>query len=84
MSFSYLAISILKLSKLSEKQLKIFLSHLSQQSLKEYLSGANTYNGRRNINKVDLIDMIISDKDKSKIDIHVDDLLQEEINDMFN
>ena len=43
-----------------EKQLRIFLSHISRQSLKKYLFKANIYNGRRNMNKVDLIDMIIS------------------------
>ena len=37
------------------------------------------------MNKVDLIDMIISNKDKSKIEVHDhDDLLQEEINDILN
>ena len=37
------------------------------------------------MNKVDLIDMIISNKDKSKIDVYDhDDLLQEEINDILN
>ena len=84
MSSSYLAISILKKSNLPEKQLRIFLSHLSQQSLKEYLSRANIYNGRRNMNKADLIDMISSDKDKSKINVHADDILQEEINNILN
>ena len=57
------AISLLKQSSLPKKQLRIFLSHLCQQSLKEYLSEANIYDG--NINKVNLIDMIISGKDKT-------------------
>ena len=39
------------------------------------MSRANIHNGRRNMNKADLIDMIISDKDKSKINVHDDDLL---------
>ena len=47
MTSSYLAISILKNSLMPEKQLRIFLSHISQQSLKEYLFKANIYNGRR-------------------------------------
>ena len=47
MTSSYLAISILKNSHMPEKQLRIFLSHISQQSLKEYLFKANIYNGRR-------------------------------------
>lgn len=84
MSSSYLAISLLKQSSLPEKQLRIFLSHLSQQSLKEYLSRANIYNGKRNMPKVDLIDMIITDKDKSKIyTSEDDDLSQEEINNIL-
>ena len=80
MSSSFLAISLLKQSLLPEKQLRIFLSHLSQQSLKEYLSKANIYEGKRNMNKIDLIDMIISNKDESKIDTQEDELTQEEIN----
>ena len=36
------------------------------------------------MNKADLIDMISSDKDKSKINVHADDLLQEEINNILN
>ena len=68
-----------------EKQLRIFLSHISQQWLKEYLFKANIYNGRRIMNKLDLIDMIISDKDKSKIYTSEDDgdLSQEEINNIL-
>ena len=85
MTSSYQAISILKNSLMPGKQLRIFLSHVSQQSLKEYLFKANIYNGRRNMNKVDLIDMIISDKDKSKICTSEDDddLSQEEINNIL-
>ena len=51
MTSSYLAIWLLKRSPLPEKQLRIFLSHLSPQSLTEYLSKANIYkkktSGRR-------------------------------------
>ena len=82
MSSSHLAILILKNSLIPEKQLRIFLSNLSKQSLKEHLSEANIYNERRNMNKVDLIDMIISEKDKSKLYTSEDDgkLSQEEVN----
>ena len=67
-----------------EKQLRIFLSYLPQVALKEYLSKANIYNGRRNMSKNDLIDMIISDKVKSKIyTSEDDDLTQEEINNLL-
>ena len=79
MPSSFLAISLLKQSLLPEKQLRIFLSHLSQLSLKEYLSEANIYKVKRNMNRVDLIDMIISNKDNGKID----ELTQEEINNIL-
>ena len=69
MSCLFLAITLLKISPLPEKQLRIFLSHLSQQSL--------------NMNKADLIDMIVSNKDKSIIDAHDDKLSQEEINNIL-
>ena len=83
MSRLFLAITLLKLSPLPQKQLRIFLSHLSQQSLKDYLSEAKIYNGKRNMNKADLIDMIISNKDKSMIDAHDDKLSQEEISNIL-
>ena len=84
MPSSYVAISLLKQSSLPGKQLSIFLSHLSQQSLKEYLSEANIYDGKRNTNKVNLIDMIILGKDKTNINTHDDKLTQEEINNILN
>ena len=64
MTSAYLAISFLKQTPLPEKQLRIFLSHLPQEPLKEYLFNANTYKGRRNMSKIDLIDMIITEKNK--------------------
>ena len=84
MTSAYLAISILKKSPIPEKQLRIFLLYLPEVALKEYLSKANIYNGRRNMSKNDLIDMIISDKDKSKIyTSEDDDLTQEEIDNLL-
>ena len=80
MSSAYIAISILKNSPIPENHLRIFLSHTSQPALKEYLSKANIYK-ERNISKNDLIDMIISDKDESKIYTCGDnDITQEEAN----
>ena len=84
MSSSYVAISLLKQCSLPDKQLRIFLSHLSQQSLKEYLSEANIYDGKSNINKVNLIDMIISGKSKTIINTHDDKLTQKEISIILN
>ena len=79
MSSAYLAISILKKSPIPENHLRIFLSHISQPALKEYLSKANIYK-ERNISKNDLIDMIISDKDKSKIYTSDDNDITQEAN----
>ena len=62
MTSAYLAISLLKQRLLPEKQLRIFLSYLPQEPLKDYLSNANIYKGRRNMSKHDLIDMIITEK----------------------
>ena len=62
MTSAYLAISFLKQTPLPEKQLRIFLSYLPQEPLKEYLFNANIYKGKRNMSKIDLIDIIISEK----------------------
>ena len=64
MTSAYLAISFLKQAPLPEKQLRIFLSYIPQEPLKEYLSNANIYKGRRNMSKHDLNDMIITEKTK--------------------
>ena len=64
MTSAYLAISFLKQTPLPEKQLRIFLSYLPQEPLKEYLYNAEIYKGKRNMSKIDLIDAIISEKHK--------------------
>ena len=64
MTSAYLAISFLKQTPLPEKQLRIFLLYLPKELLKDYLSNANIYKGRRNMSKHDLIDMIITEKVK--------------------
>ena len=64
MTSAYLAISFLKQTPLPEKQLRIFLSYLPQEPLKEYLFNANIYTGKRNISQHDLTDMIITEKNK--------------------
>ena len=66
MTSAYLAISFLKQTPLPEKQLRIFLSYLPQEPLKDYLSNANIYKGRRNMSKNYLVDM----KEVKKIYIH--------------
>ena len=51
MTSVYLAISFLKQTTLPEKQLRIFLSYLPQEPLKEYLYNADIYKGRGNMSK---------------------------------
>ena len=63
---AYLVISILKNSPIPEKQIRIFLSYLIQEPLKEYLTHSNIYKEKKNRSKYDLIDMIISGKDETK------------------
>ena len=70
MTSAYLAISFLKQTPLPEKQLTISLSYLPEEPLKEYLYNADIYKGRRNMSKHDLIDMIITGKNKKKLHIH--------------
>ena len=65
MTSAYLAISFLKQIPLSEKQIRIFLSYLPQEPLKQYLPNANIYKGRTNISKHDLILLIITEKSKT-------------------
>ena len=60
MASAYLVISFL--TPLPEKQLRIFLSYLPQEPLKNYLFNASIYKGRRNMSKHDLIDVIITEK----------------------
>ena len=64
MTSAYLPFSFLEQTPLPEKQLRIFLSYLPQDPLKEYLYNAAIYKGKRNMSKVDLIDMIITEKNK--------------------
>ena len=64
MTSAYLAISFLRQTPLPEKQLRIFLSYLPQEPLKEYLYNAHIYKGRRNMWKNNLIDMIITERSK--------------------
>ena len=79
MTSAYQAISFLRKTSLPETQLSIFLSYLPQEPLKDYLSNANIYSGRRNMSKHDLIDMIITEKSKKVIYTREnDDLTNEE------
>ena len=75
---AYLAISFLKQTPLQEKQLRIFLSYLQHEPLKEYLYNTDIYKGKRNMSKIDLIDMIIIEKSKKIVYSQEDDELSKE------
>ena len=84
MTSAYLAISFLKQTPLPEKQSRIFLSYLPQEPLKEYLYNADIYKGKRNMSKIDLIDMVITEKNKKIVYSQVDDdLLKEKANELL-
>ena len=60
MTTAYLAISILKDSKIPLEQLKKILSYVNQKALKEYLYISNIYKGKKNLTTIELIDLIIN------------------------
>ena len=62
MTSAFIAISILKQSSMSEKQLTIFLFYLSQEALKEYFANADIYKGKKRLTKNELIEMIVTEK----------------------
>ena len=62
MTSAFIAISILKQSSMSEKQLTNLLFYLSQEALKEYLPNAEIYKGKKRLTKNELIEMIITEK----------------------
>ena len=84
MTSAYLAISFLKQTPLPEKQLRIFLSYLPQEPLKDYLCISNIYKGIRNMPKHDLIDSIITEKNKNmRYTRENNDLTAEEANELL-
>ena len=60
MTSTYLAISILKTSKIPKDQLKIFLSYLNQKALDEYLIISRIYSEKKKLGKKESIDLIIN------------------------
>ena len=78
MTSAYLAISFLKQTPLQEKQLRIFLFYLQHEALKQYLYNTDIYKGKRNMSKIDLIDMIIIEKSKKIVYSQEDDELSKE------
>ena len=62
MTSAFIAMSILKQTSMSEKQLLNFLFYFSQEALKEYLANAEIYKGKKKLTKNQLIEMIITEK----------------------
>ena len=60
MTSAYLAISILKTSKIPKDQLKIFLSYLNQKALDEYSIISRIYSEKKKLGKEESIDLIIN------------------------
>ena len=84
MTSAYLPISFLKQTPLLEKQLRIFLSYVPQETLKEYLYNADIYKGKRNMSKIDLIYVIITEKIlKTVYSQEDDDLSKEKANELL-
>ena len=68
-----------------KKKLRISLSYLLHEPVKEYLYESNIYRGKKNRSKYDLIDMIISEKNKTKpISPEDDDFTLEEATKLLN
>ena len=60
MTSAYLAISILKKSKIPKDQLNIFLSYLNQKALDEYSIISRIYSEKKKLGKKESIDLIIN------------------------
>ena len=83
MTTAYLATSILKLSKIPNDQLKIFLTYVNQKALKEYLNITGIYRGKRNLTTLELIDLIINGN-KSNNTNKNNELTIDEVNNILN
>ena len=84
MTSAYLAIFFLKQTTLPEKKLRILLSYLPQEPLKENLCNADIYKRWRNMSKHDLSDMIITEKNqKIRYTQEDDDLSKEKANEIL-
>ena len=65
MTSAFIAISKLRQSNMTEKQLTNFLFYLSQEALREYLHNADIYKGKKRLSKNELIEMIITGEPKT-------------------
>ena len=78
MTSAFIAISKLKQTNMTEKQLIIFLFYLSQEALREYLCNADICKGKKRLLKNELIEMIITGKPKTVKHFSKDDELTKE------
>ena len=83
MTTAYLATSILKLSKIPNDQLKIFLTYVNQKALKEYLNITGIYRGKKKLTTLEIIDLIINGN-KSNNTNKNNELTIDEINNILN
>ena len=83
MTTAYLATSILKLSKIPNDQLKIFLTYVNQKALKEYLNITGIYRGKKKLTTLEIIDLIINGN-KSNNTNKNNELTIDEVNNILN
>ena len=83
MTTAYLAISILKLSKIPNDQLKIFLTYVNQKALKEYLNITGIYRGKKKLTTLEIIDLI-TNGNKSNNTNKNNELTIDEVNNILN
>ena len=82
MTTVYLAISILKNSKIPIDQLKIFLTYVNQKALKEYLYISNIYRGQKNLTTNELINLIINGNNTNNVN-NINELTMDEVNNIL-
>ena len=83
MTTAYLATSILKLSKIPNDQLKIFLTYVNQKALKEYLNITGIYRGKKKLTTLEIIDLVINGN-KSNNTNKNNELTIDEVNNILN
>ena len=82
MTTAYLAIRILKKSKIPTDQVKIFLTYVNRKALKEYLYITNIYRGKKNLTNNELINLILNDDNTNNNDTCTE-LTIEEVNNIL-
>ena len=83
MTTAYLATSILKLPKIPNDQLNIFLTYVNQKALKEYLNITGIYRGKKKLTTLEIIDLIINGN-KSNNTNKNNELTIDEVNNILN